>query len=94
MSKEIVSRSKLYEDKAERAREKTNSAAVVRDGSVLCPQCEHHELSFKTAQLRSADEGQTIFYECTKCEYVLTLEHPFTADLTYFAVRFTWSVNT
>lgn len=92
MSKEIVSRSKLYQDKAERAREKTNSAAVVRDGSVLCPQCDHHELSFKTAQLRSADEGQTIFYECTKCEYVASL--PFVHGCPHTFSRFTWSVNT
>jgi len=42
-------------------------AAMIKDGSVLCPQCSHNELSFKTAQLRAADEGQTIFYECTKC---------------------------
>lgn len=40
------------------------------DGSVLCGKCNHHELYFKTAQLRSADEGQTIFYECARCAYV------------------------
>lgn len=44
------------------------------DGSVLCAKCNHHELYFKTAQLRSADEGQTIFYECAKCAYVYFLQ--------------------
>ncbi|KAL6764882.1 DNA-directed RNA polymerase I subunit [Haematococcus lacustris] len=32
-----------------------------------CPKCKHPVLEFYTMQLRSADEGQTVFYECTKC---------------------------
>ncbi|KAK3233529.1 hypothetical protein CYMTET_56190 [Cymbomonas tetramitiformis] len=32
-----------------------------------CPNCNHHELEYYTMQLRSADEGATVFYECLKC---------------------------
>eukprot|EP00127_Corallochytrium_limacisporum_P007213 Clim_evm86s243 gene=Clim_evmTU86s243 len=38
-----------------------------------CPKCNHHEMNFFTMQLRSADEGQTIFYRCPRCGYNYTL---------------------
>lgn len=34
-----------------------------------CPKCGNNEMTFHTMQLRSADEGQTVFYACPKCRY-------------------------
>ncbi|KAI8591973.1 DNA-directed RNA polymerase I core subunit rpa12 [Geranomyces variabilis] len=42
----------------------------LRDGATIkekCPKCDAPEMVFHTAQLRSADEGQTVFYSCVKC---------------------------
>lgn len=33
-----------------------------------CPQCGNNKMSYATLQLRSADEGQTVFFTCTKCK--------------------------
>ena len=34
-----------------------------------CPKCAHPEQYFYTMQLRSVDEGSTVFYECPKCSH-------------------------
>lgn len=34
-----------------------------------CPKCGNETMSYATLQLRSADEGQTVFYTCTKCKF-------------------------
>jgi len=39
-----------------------------------CPKCNHPQMEFYTMQLRSADEGQTVFYECHQCGWVLGWE--------------------
>lgn len=43
------------------------------DGPIVeytCPKCNNSQAYYRTMQLRSADEGQTVFYKCTKCKYV------------------------
>ncbi|XP_014275304.1 DNA-directed RNA polymerase I subunit RPA12 [Halyomorpha halys] len=34
-----------------------------------CPRCNNDKMSYATLQLRSADEGQTVFYTCTNCKF-------------------------
>ncbi|XP_059090478.1 DNA-directed RNA polymerase I subunit RPA12-like [Tigriopus californicus] len=34
-----------------------------------CPKCGHEKMSYAALQLRSADEGQTVFFTCLKCKY-------------------------
>lgn len=33
-----------------------------------CSACGNNKMSYATLQLRSADEGQTVFFTCTKCK--------------------------
>lgn len=33
-----------------------------------CSSCGHNLMSYAAIQLRSADEGQTVFYTCLKCK--------------------------
>lgn len=51
------------------ATEVTSRAAERATVDAECPKCFHERASFYTMQLRSADEGQTVFYECLKCEH-------------------------
>jgi len=41
-----------------------------------CPKCGHGKMYFYTMQLRSVDEGSTVFYECVKCAYVRSPPSP------------------
>lgn len=44
----------------------------LKEGAIInekCPQCGNDEMHYHTLQLRSADEGATVFYTCTACGY-------------------------
>jgi len=34
-----------------------------------CPKCDGDKMSYACVQLRSVDEGQTVFFTCLKCKY-------------------------
>eukprot|EP00033_Pygsuia_biforma_P002173 GCRY01002408.1.p1 GENE.GCRY01002408.1~~GCRY01002408.1.p1 ORF type:complete len:127 (+),score=12.13 GCRY01002408.1:131-511(+) len=53
-------------DKKEKERAKVNEK---------CPECGHLGLLFYTMQLRSADEGQTVFYECEECKHKFSVNN-------------------
>ena len=40
-----------------------------------CPKCLHPLARFYTMQLRSVDEGSTVFYECAKCKHTWTQDN-------------------
>lgn len=44
----------------------------LKEGATIkekCPKCGNDEMHYHTLQLRSADEGATVFYTCTSCGY-------------------------
>ncbi|EDO16816.1 hypothetical protein Kpol_1056p17 [Vanderwaltozyma polyspora DSM 70294] len=44
----------------------------LKDGATIkekCPKCGNEEMQYHTLQLRSADEGATVFYTCPACSY-------------------------
>jgi len=40
-----------------------------------CIKCGAPEVKFYTLQLRSVDEGQTVFYECPECNYTWSVNN-------------------
>jgi len=40
-----------------------------------CVKCNAPEVGYYTVQLRSVDEGQTVFYECPNCNYTWSINN-------------------
>ena len=40
-----------------------------------CLKCGHPQVEFYTMQLRSVDEGATVFYDCPKCKFTWSLNN-------------------
>ncbi|EFR01619.1 hypothetical protein MGYG_04622 [Nannizzia gypsea CBS 118893] len=70
-TKEIVSTSSNFPSKLRFKRSQVQVLATQERESrtiqVDCEKCDAKEVTWAEMQLRSADEGSTIFYSCSKC---------------------------
>ncbi|EJW78853.1 hypothetical protein WUBG_10238, partial [Wuchereria bancrofti] len=57
---------KIYQNHVLNANEGALENPVV---DKICDKCGHGKMSYACRQTRSADEGQTVFYMCLKCNY-------------------------
>lgn len=53
------------DERSVRRVEEKESAGPLVDKT--CVKCQNPEMAYATLQLRSADEGQTVFYTCPVC---------------------------
>ena len=55
-------------DLAQKSKEDDQSSGPIVER--ICRKCGHNQMSYAAMQLRSADEGQTVFFTCLNCKYV------------------------
>ncbi|KAL7646827.1 UNVERIFIED_CONTAM: hypothetical protein RMT77_002083 [Armadillidium vulgare] len=58
----------LKKNKKDQKKRRKDESAGQMDKDRECGKCGHQGMSYTTMQLRSADEGQTVFYFCPKCK--------------------------
>ncbi len=61
----------------EAADQSTGGKEMVKHATIEepCPKCNHPEMYFYTMQLRSVDEGSTVFYECPSCSHKFSVNN-------------------
>lgn len=68
--KMVVARGEILFNEIRRKKKRKSNVTEGMMGPTLerlCGHCGHNEMTYKTQQTRSADEGMTIFYYCLKC---------------------------
>jgi len=71
-----VAKGKIKIESTEKLKDKEGPIAVKKKDtnvmpvtSEVCPKCGHKEAYFWSAQTRAADEAETRFFRCVKCEH-------------------------
>ncbi|KAI7751086.1 hypothetical protein M8C21_019961 [Ambrosia artemisiifolia] len=70
-TKEIAGMEIKYTVSEEQIRRELGLSSI-EDYNVRCPKCSNKGVYYHTQQTRSADEGQTMFYNCPNCGYNFT----------------------
>lgn len=66
----VVSKAEIVFNKIKESKSKRKGTSEGMLGPTIeriCAKCGHNEMTYKTQQMRSADEGMSIFYYCVKC---------------------------
>ena len=70
----LLPRKVVIEKSYQGAQNWTQKALKVKQASmdVRCPKCNAKRLYYSSRQMRSADEGETVFLECKRCDFKST----------------------
>lgn len=64
-----IESSEKIENKREKGVVKEKDIELLPTTSAICSKCGHGEAYFWSSQTRAADEAETRFFKCKKCEY-------------------------
>jgi DNA-directed RNA polymerase I subunit RPA12 len=62
-------------EEQDRLRRAGTDGAAAQTIDEPCVRCGHTPVAYRTAQLRSVDEGQTVFYDCPRCRHTWSVHN-------------------